>query len=95
MHSGQVSQAFDGVMAAKQLAWHKHLHSQPLTLTHPISPGYCEDASRKILGSYTDSFAPGRREGQTPHLGRAGLNLPKWIVACVNVWKVTDLNQIT
>lgn len=32
MQSGQVSQAFDGVMAATQLAWHKRLLSQPLIL---------------------------------------------------------------
>jgi len=31
---------------------------------------------------------------QTPHLERAGLKLPEWTVACVNVWKVSDLNQV-
>lgn len=70
-----------------QLAWYKHLTSQTLN-----SSECCEDVPEKMFISCVDSF---READHPPHLGRADLNLPKWIVASVNSWKVTDLNQIT
>ena len=81
----QLSQVLGGVMTATELAWCKHLPSQPLKAQDTVKMH-----PEKILRSYVDSFCEAE-----PHLERAGLNWPKWIVACVSVWKVTDVNQIT